>query len=98
MQEDEGQLYCLCREPYHADTAMIGCDGPCGEWYHLRCMGLTQAAAQALQHWVCPLCSAASLTPPLLNDLLSRTRRTRCAPLRAGLCAACRASSRRHSH
>ena len=51
--ENENELFCVCQQPYNVDTAMISCDG-CSEWYHLRCVGLTQArgpsfgASQAL--------------------------------------------------
>lgn len=40
--ENEHELYCVCQQPYNVDTAMIECD-LCNEWYHLKCMGLTQA-------------------------------------------------------
>lgn len=40
--ENESELFCVCQQPYNVDTAMISCDG-CSEWYHLRCVGLTQA-------------------------------------------------------
>ena len=40
--ENESELFCVCQQPYNVDTAMISCDG-CAEWYHLRCVGLTQA-------------------------------------------------------
>ena len=40
--ENEHELFCVCQQPYNVDTAMIECD-LCNEWYHLKCMGLTQA-------------------------------------------------------
>ncbi len=42
--ENENELFCVCQQPYNVDTAMISCDS-CSEWYHLRCVGLTQARA-----------------------------------------------------
>ncbi len=39
--ENEHELFCVCQQPYNIDTAMIECD-LCNEWYHLKCMGLTQ--------------------------------------------------------
>lgn len=40
-EEDENRLLCVCQQPYSADSAMVSCD-TCGEWFHLRCVGLTQ--------------------------------------------------------
>jgi hypothetical protein len=39
--ENEQELFCVCQQPYNVDTAMIECDA-CAEWYHLKCVGLTQ--------------------------------------------------------
>jgi hypothetical protein len=32
-------LYCLCGTQHETDAIYIGCDG-CGDWFHLRCVGL----------------------------------------------------------
>ena len=77
QEAEEEELYCICRQPYSADTPMVGCDGPCRDWFHLRCMGLTQSAARALKQWECPLCRCTSVSPASLQDLLARTCRTR---------------------
>lgn len=71
------ELLCVCQQANHADTAMVGCDA-CGEWYHLRCMGLTQNAARSLKRWSCPLCYVLRGAGTPLQDALHRTRRTRC--------------------
>lgn len=55
--EDERELYCLCQQPYNVDTAMISCD-LCGEWYHMRCVGMSQAQARSLRKYTCPICAA----------------------------------------
>lgn len=39
--ENEHELFCVCQQPFNVDTAMIECD-QCNEWYHLKCVGLTQ--------------------------------------------------------
>jgi hypothetical protein len=82
--EDERELYCLCQQPYHVDTAMISCDA-CGEWYHMRCVGVTQTQARTLKKYSCPICAAVRVSPPPpacspLPALLRRRRRPR-APL-----------------
>lgn len=76
QHEDAAELFCVCQQAHHADTAMVSCDS-CSEWYHLRCMGLTQGAARSLKRWSCPLCLAARGSPTALEDALHRTRRTR---------------------
>ena len=47
----------MCQQPYNVDTAMISCD-VCEDWYHLRCMGMTQAAAKSMKKYTCPVCLA----------------------------------------
>lgn len=91
-EEDEHDLYCLCQQPYNVDTAMISCDS-CEEWYHLKCMGLTQSATRTIKKYMCPLCDALRGNKVPLEAALSKTRRTRYAPpgppkLRSDSCVA----------
>ena len=46
-EEDENRLLCVCQQPYSADSAMVSCDS-CGEWFHLRCVGLTQVCQSTM--------------------------------------------------
>ena len=46
--------YCICRQSYHSE--MIGCD-ECDEWYHLQCVGLSQAQADKLERYLCIRCT-----------------------------------------
>lgn len=36
---------------------MVSCD-VCEDWYHLRCVGITQTAAKSMKKYVCPVCTA----------------------------------------
>eukprot|EP00884_Botryococcus_braunii_P010330 jgi/Botrbrau1/19299/Bobra.0073s0042.1 len=81
--EDEHDLYCLCQQPYNVDTAMVKCDA-CTEWFHLKCMGLTQSAARSIKKYNCPLCEALRGNKQALETALAKTRRTR-RPLREKL-------------
>ena len=47
----------MCQQPYNVDTAMISCD-VCEDWYHLRCVGMTQTAAKSMKKYTCPVCAA----------------------------------------
>ena len=56
-EENEQELLCVCQQPYNVDTAMVSCD-MCEDWYHLRCVGITQTAAKSMKKYVCPVCTA----------------------------------------
>ena len=47
FNENENTLYCVCQQPYNVDTSMIECDS-CHEWYHVKCVGLSQVCCQPL--------------------------------------------------
>lgn len=53
--EGDGELFCMCRQPYDAKRFMIGCDR-CPAWVHPRCVGVSVALAQKLSIFVCPNC------------------------------------------
>uniref|UniRef100_A0AAQ4P7F4 CXXC-type zinc finger protein 1 n=1 Tax=Gasterosteus aculeatus aculeatus TaxID=481459 RepID=A0AAQ4P7F4_GASAC len=55
----KGPLYCVCRKP-EINCFMIGCDC-CTEWFHGRCVGVSEKAAKSIRVWFCPLCRDASL-------------------------------------
>lgn len=40
---------------------MIGCD-VCDQWYHGKCIQVTQSEADVTDHWVCPRCDANSFS------------------------------------
>lgn len=50
--EDDKEIYCICRKP-DDHTLMIGCDGPCEDWYHVRCVGMDAAKSKLIQKWYC---------------------------------------------
>merc|ERR1712107_459857 len=39
----------------------------CGDWFHGRCVNLTQAVGDELQHYLCPLCSEKKGVPYLYS-------------------------------
>jgi hypothetical protein len=75
-EEDERELYCLCQQPYNVDTSMISCD-LCGEWYHMRCVGVTQTQARSLRKYSCPICAGVRNVMEPLEYALGKLRRTR---------------------
>merc|ERR1712150_99783 len=56
LYRDTPLLYCLCRKQ-NDETFMVGCDF-CDEWYHPRCLNLSNEKAMELAYreWSCPRC------------------------------------------
>jgi hypothetical protein len=52
----DGTVYCMCLQAHDQDY-FISCDR-CGDWCHVKCVGMTIAAARAAKSWCCPLCWA----------------------------------------
>ena len=48
------KLYCVCRKPYIVEF-MISCE-ECKEWYHGKCVKVTQEEAEAMGDFVCSGC------------------------------------------
>eukprot|EP00039_Didymoeca_costata_P018008 m.331728 g.331728 ORF g.331728 m.331728 type:complete len:1565 (+) comp16789_c0_seq1:290-4984(+) len=52
------ELYCICRQPYNDELVMILCD-ECNDWFHLECLGLTDAEINESEEYYCPSCQEA---------------------------------------
>ena len=52
--DDDGELelFCICRKP-DDHTVMIGCDGPCEDWFHTRCVNMTNEKVALISKWYC---------------------------------------------
>jgi COMPASS component SPP1 len=60
-EEEEGtpvsdDLYCICRRP-DTGTFMIGCDGPCEDWCHGKCVGIAESDKNLIDKFMCPACT-----------------------------------------
>jgi hypothetical protein len=67
---------CVCRKPWSQDTSYALCCSQCDEWYHAKCIGLTQIDDDHVQvqasgdiidvsgSWNCPKCSMAAGPEP----------------------------------
>ena len=55
------KMHPLCPQPPTlpplACAAMISCDG-CGDWFHSRCVGLSQSQMRGQRRFTCPICIA----------------------------------------
>lgn len=54
--EDDGELelFCICRKP-DDHTVMLACDGPCEDWFHVRCVNMTNEKVALISKWYCML-------------------------------------------
>eukprot|EP00899_Mesostigma_viride_P019506 jgi/Mesvir1/27557/Mv07307-RA.2 len=71
--------FCVCQKEYDAGQPMICCDA-CNDWFHTKCVGLTQVEAKAMKHYQCPLCLAHCQGTPFVAgdaDLTSRVHQTK---------------------
>ncbi|KAL8949523.1 MAG: hypothetical protein Q9222_004380 [Ikaeria aurantiellina] len=65
--EDEDGVFCICRGPDN-HTWMIACDGPCEDWFHGRCIDMSEKDGELIEKYYCmtPFPRAPGWT--LLND------------------------------
>ncbi|KAL8673923.1 MAG: hypothetical protein Q9168_001670 [Polycauliona sp. 1 TL-2023] len=56
--EDEDGVFCICRGPDN-HTWMIACDGPCEDWFHGKCINMTEKEGDLIEKFYCPNCSEA---------------------------------------
>lgn len=78
--EDRDELYCLCQRPFDPQMAqampMLGCD-TCGEWFHARCVGVTQSQMRSLRRFLCPVCLAIKGHTEALEGCVAKLQRTK---------------------
>ncbi|XP_033751700.1 nucleosome-remodeling factor subunit BPTF-like [Pecten maximus] len=66
------ELYCLCRTPYDEAQFYIGCDR-CQDWFHGRCVGVSQGEADHIDTYICPNCMRKEEADPISQkELLDR--------------------------
>jgi hypothetical protein len=65
--DDDDSLYCICRRPYNADLFMIACDS-CDDWFHGKCVGITERKAKKLETYVCPKCTKQKSKKRITNN------------------------------
>ncbi|KAL8787910.1 MAG: hypothetical protein Q9213_001937 [Squamulea squamosa] len=53
--EDEDGVFCICRGPDN-HTWMIACDGPCEDWFHGKCINMTEKEGELIEKYYCPNC------------------------------------------
>ncbi|XP_028439863.1 CXXC-type zinc finger protein 1a isoform X2 [Perca flavescens] len=60
MPTPKGPVYCVCRKP-DINCFMIGCDS-CSEWFHGKCVGVSEKSAKSIRVWYCPSCKDKNLS------------------------------------
>ncbi len=57
---EDTELFCICRKP-DDHTWMIGCDGPCEDWFHGRCVNMNEEDGKIIDKWIC-MCNASAFS------------------------------------
>ena len=65
--EDKGIRHCLCGGP-NDGTFMLSCD-KCANWFHGRCVNVTQEASEGLDYWACPKCAGTKACTEKFNAI-----------------------------
>eukprot|EP00795_Rhopilema_esculentum_P002493 gene2493-18157_t len=55
MAASTTKLYCVCKSEYQPSQFMIECD-KCKDWFHGRCVGVSENQATDIDVYHCPLC------------------------------------------
>ncbi|GFN96955.1 nucleosome-remodeling factor subunit bptf-like [Plakobranchus ocellatus] len=74
------ELYCLCRTPYDENQFYIGCDR-CQDWFHGRCVGITESEADKLDVYLCPNCQKQEKADPIAQKPLTMSEYQQLAKL-----------------
>lgn len=64
------KVFCTCRKPEFG--FMIYCEGPCGEWYHGRCVGINAMEGKKMDKYFCE-CYLSSRASPWLMIWLGKS-------------------------
>ena len=70
LADEESEVdrqYCFCNKPLSYDSFMIQCD-LCDEWYHGKCVKITQAEGAAMGDWTCFRCRGMPFPLPIHKD------------------------------
>ena len=51
-EDEDDKLYCLCQQKYVEGEVMLACE-KCDEWYHPKCLGISEEEADKLDNWMC---------------------------------------------
>jgi COMPASS component SPP1 len=51
-EDEDDKLYCLCQQKYVEGEVMLACE-KCDEWYHPKCLGISEEEAEKLDNWIC---------------------------------------------
>ncbi|CDS00021.1 hypothetical protein [Sporisorium scitamineum] len=55
-EDEDTALYCICQQRQDdVEGGMIMCDR-CEQWYHYRCVGITEDDAELVDQFICPPC------------------------------------------
>ncbi|CAI4232187.1 unnamed protein product [Auanema sp. JU1783] len=59
---DINALHCLCQKRYNPFRFYLACNN-CGQWYHGKCVGISEDDIDNLTSWTCPHCDIPKQVP-----------------------------------
>lgn len=65
-------LYCICRKP-DTGTFMIGCDGGCDDWFHGKCVNISEKWKTLIDKYICPFCEEKGVGETTWKRMCRRT-------------------------
>ncbi|WWC90518.1 uncharacterized protein L201_005454 [Kwoniella dendrophila CBS 6074] len=71
---DKNAIYCVCRKPYEDeddDITMVGCES-CDNWFHPKCIGLTDDMVEAVDAYICKTCERTTHQKTVWKQLCKR--------------------------
>lgn len=68
------KTFCICQKPDDG-TKMIGCDGGCKNWFHIKCMGISAEDQRGISMFICTNCT---VEPTLVTTYKRRCRLEGC--------------------
>lgn len=67
--ENDQSVYCICQQVYDERQFYIFCES-CKDWFHGRCVGVTEEQAAKIPDYICPQCEGDTSTTVInLTDL-----------------------------
>jgi COMPASS component SPP1 len=81
---DPNAVFCICRKP-DDHTFMIGCEGPCQDWYHGHCVKINESQQERIDVYMCDKCHQAGHGATTYKPLCRRPTCERVAQVIQGL-------------
>lgn len=59
-EDEDDSLYCICRKVDNHEF-MVGCDGQCEDWYHGKCVQISEQDEELIERFICEFLRTSTL-------------------------------------